>query len=77
MAGYIDNIFESLSSLTYHRLNKAIWSFIPFLLFFVYPAKVYAIAQLEAEAGLFIFSIIGIHTEWLGTLKNFLKVYLL
>ena len=46
MARHIQNFFESLSSLTYHRLNKVIWSVIPFLLFlFVCPANVlYAIA---------------------------------
>ena len=38
--GTFKQFFGSISSLTYHRLNKAIWSFIPFLLFFVYTAKV-------------------------------------
>ena len=44
MVQYIEFFFESLSSLTYNRLNKAIWSFISFRLSFVYPAKVYTIA---------------------------------
>ena len=41
---HIQNVFESLPSLTYNRLSKAIWSFIPFRLLFVYPANVYTIA---------------------------------
>ena len=77
MVQYIENFFESLSSLTYHRLNKAIWSFIPFRLFFVYPEMFTPLAARSWNRAPFIFSKIGISTEWLGTFKIFLKVYLL
>ena len=42
--------FSNLSSLWYHRLNKAIWSFIPFLLFFSILQTQFTLSRLEAGA---------------------------
>ena len=49
--GTLKMFFESLSSLTYNRLNKAIRSFAPFRLFFVYPAKIYGCRSSKLESG--------------------------
>ena len=71
MARHIQNFFESLSSLTYNRLNKAIWSFAPFRLFFVYPEK-FTLSRLTPPGRITNLCIKIVHLE---TLRNFAKIY--
>ena len=71
MVQYIENFFESLSSLTYHRLNKAIWSFIQFRLFFVYP-EMFTPSRFPPPGRITNICIKIIHLE---TLSNFAEIY--